>query len=375
MAVARKGLGELLIEKGSITAEQLNQARDVQKSAPGDLGRLIVDLGFAAERDVIQAKAEAENIPFVDLTRTPPEPSAVNVVPEHVVKKHNALPVKKDGQRLLVAMADPKNIVALDDIRMISRCQVYAAAAVPSELEDAIARAYAGSGAASGGNGVVATVPAGGSMAGSLSAMIAEMGPARKGVGDDDDVDGADAANEAPIVRMANTMITEAIVNGASDIHIEPERRGVRIRYRIDGVLHETMTIPSHIRAPLISRYKIMSDMNIAERRVPQDGRIPIRTNGKDYDPRVSCLPSLYGEKIVMRILDKSSVLLGLNKLGFTPEMQAQPSGSTIQPNGMFLATGPTGAGKTTTLYSVLHKVNSIEKNIITVENPIEYQA
>jgi type IV pilus assembly protein PilB len=173
---------------------------------------------------------------------------------------------------------------------------------------------------------------------------------------------------------MANAVIVQAIEMGASDIHIEPDRRNTRVRYRIDGVLHETMTIPKHIQAPLISRYKIMSDMNIAERRVPQDGRIPVRTNGKDYDMRVSCLPSLYGEKIVMRILDKSSVLLGLNKLGFTPEVQAQMEDLVIQPNGMFLVTGPTGSGKTTTLYSVLHKINSIEKNIITVEDPIEYQ-
>jgi len=370
MALARKGLGEILIDKGYITAEQLAQARDVQKSAPGDLGRLLVDLGFATERDVVQAKAEAENIPFVDLTKHAPEASAINVVPEHVVRKHNALPVKKDGQKLWVAMADPRNIVAQDDVRMVSRCQVIAMAAVPTDLEDAISRSYAGSGAASGGTGVVATAP----MMGNLSAMIAEMGPARGGGGDDDVEADDKAANEAPIVRMANAIIVQAIEQGASDIHIEPDRRAVRIRYRIDGVLHETMTIPRHIQAPLISRYKIMSDMNIAERRIPQDGRIPVKHSGKDYDMRVSCLPSLYGEKIVMRILDKSSVLLGLNKLGFTPEVQAQLEELTMQPNGMFLTTGPTGSGKTTTLYSVLHKINSIEKNIITVEDPIEYQ-
>jgi type IV pilus assembly protein PilB len=370
MALARKGLGEILIDKGYITAEQLAQARDVQKSAPGDLGRLLVDLGFATERDVVQAKAEAENIPFVDLTKHAPEASAINVVPEHVVRKHNALPVKKDGQKLWVAMADPRNIVAQDDVRMVSRCQVIAMAAVPTDLEDAISRSYAGSGAASGGTGVVATAP----MMGNLSAMIAEMGPARGGGGDDDVEADDKAANEAPIVRMANAIIVQAIEQGASDIHIEPDRRAVRIRYRIDGVLHETMTIPRHIQAPLISRYKIMSDMNIAERRIPQDGRIPVKHAGKDYDMRVSCLPSLYGEKIVMRILDKSSVLLGLNKLGFTPEVQAQLEELTMQPNGMFLTTGPTGSGKTTTLYSVLHKINSIEKNIITVEDPIEYQ-
>jgi type IV pilus assembly protein PilB len=173
---------------------------------------------------------------------------------------------------------------------------------------------------------------------------------------------------------MANAILVTAIEQGASDIHIEPDRRNVRIRIRIDGVMQQLMTVPKHIQAAMISRYKIMSDMNIAERRIPQDGRIPIRHAEKDYDMRVSCLPSLYGEKIVMRILDKSSVLIGLNKLGLDPGVQVVLEELVAQPNGMFLVTGPTGSGKTTTLYSVLNKLNNIEKNIITVEDPIEYQ-
>ncbi|MDL1928251.1 type II/IV secretion system protein [Fimbriimonadia bacterium ATM] len=160
----------------------------------------------------------------------------------------------------------------------------------------------------------------------------------------------------------------------ASDIHIEPQQRGVRVRYRIDGVLHEAMTVPKNLQAPLISRYKIMAEMNIAERRLPQDGRIEIRHSGKDYDLRVSSIPTPWGEKVVMRILDKTSVLIGLDKLGFTEELQAQVEELVIQPNGMFLSTGPTGAGKTTTQYSILNKLNSIESNIITIEDPIEYQ-
>lgn len=173
---------------------------------------------------------------------------------------------------------------------------------------------------------------------------------------------------------MANAILVTAIENGASDIHIEPDRKNVRVRIRIDGVMQQLMTVPKHIQPALISRYKIMSDMNIAERRVPQDGRIPIKHGEKDYDMRVSCLPSLYGEKIVMRILDKSSVLIGLNKLGLDPVVQSVLEELVAQPNGMFLVTGPTGSGKTTTLYSVLNKLNSVEKNIITVEDPIEYQ-
>jgi type IV pilus assembly protein PilB len=181
-------------------------------------------------------------------------------------------------------------------------------------------------------------------------------------------------ADEAPIIRIAHTIIQQAVRDGASDIHVEPDRRGLRIRFRIDGVLHEVMHLPKHIHPPLVSRYKIMSEMNIAERRIPQDGRIGISHQGKDYDLRVSCLPTLLGEKIVMRILDKSSVMIGLNKLGFLPDTMAQLESVITQPNGMILSTGPTGAGKTTTQYSVLNRINSVEKNIMTIEDPVEYQ-
>jgi type IV pilus assembly protein PilB len=372
--MVRKSVGEILLEKRFITADQLNQARDVQKTTPGDLGRIIVDLGYATERDVVESKAQAEGLQFIDLAKHKPEPSALNVVPAHVARKHNALPVKKDGTKLWVAMVDPRNVVAVDDIRMVSRCQVAPLAAVPTDLEDAINAAYgkSDSNAVTSAPSQALSPPAGGGQ--SLASIINEIGPGARG-GEDDDVEENKAASEqAPIIRMANAVLVQAIESGASDIHIEPDSRNVRIRCRIDGVLHEIMKVPNHIKGPLISRYKIMSDMNIAERRVPQDGRIPLKHGGKDYDMRVSCLPSMFGEKIVMRILDKGSVLLGLNKLGFAPDVQAKVEELTVQPNGMFLVTGPTGSGKTTTLYSVLHKVNSIEKNIITVEDPVEYQ-
>jgi type IV pilus assembly protein PilB len=307
--MVRKSVGDILLEKRFITADQLDQAREVQKSAPGDIGKIIVDLGFAAERDVVESKAQAEGLPFIDLTKHKPEPSAVNVVPAHVARRHNALPVKKDGTKLWVAMMDPRNVVALDEIRMVSRCQVAPLAAVPSDLEDALASAYG-----NGDSNAVTTAPSqaltpsaatGGQ---SLASIMNELGPgSRGGGGDDDDAKSdEDASNQAPIIRMANAVLVQAIDSGASDIHIEPDSRNVRIRCRIDGVLHEIMKVPNHIKGPLISRYKIMSDMNIAERRVPQDGRIPLKHSGKDYDMRVSCLPSMFGEKIVMRILDKA---------------------------------------------------------------------
>jgi len=189
-----------------------------------------------------------------------------------------------------------------------------------------------------------------------------------------DDKSDEDLADQAPIIKLANAVIQQAILDRASDIHVEPQQRGVRVRYRIDGVLMEAMTIPKNLQAPLISRLKIMAEMNIAERRVPQDGRIEVRHQGKEFDLRVSSIPTPFGEKIVMRILDKGNAMIGLTKLGFSAENQAKIEELISQPNGMFLCTGPTGSGKTTTQYSVLHMLNSIERNIITVEDPVEYQ-
>ncbi|MCE5315693.1 MAG: ATPase, T2SS/T4P/T4SS family [Armatimonadota bacterium] len=382
--MARKELGEALVAKGVITAEQLNEARDVQRSAPGDIGRIIIDLGFADEKAVTEVRAETIGIPFVDLSTQRIDQSAVNAVPEHVSKRHKVLPIGKNGNKLILAVVNPNDPVAIQDIRLASGAQqIVMALATEDDLMDAIDRMYKSGGSA--GNEVMPVtdvgavpIPGGGGGAGlGLSAdirqAIAGFG-AREEISDEDTESMAKVSEEAPIIRIAYTIIQRAIADSASDIHIEPDRRGVRVRYRIDGVLHEVMPLPKYIDKPLISRFKIMSDMNIAERRIPQDGRIPIRWDNKDYDLRVSCLPTVHGEKIVMRILDKSNVLIGLNKLGFSPEAQAQLEDIVVQPNGMFLTTGPTGSGKTTTLYSVLHKLNSVEKNIITIEDPVEYQ-
>jgi len=208
----------------------------------------------------------------------------------------------------------------------------------------------------------------------SVSSAVSEYTPSSMSSLDAETAESVKDEVQAPIIRIAHTVIQQAINDGASDIHVEPGLRHVRIRFRIDGVLHEVMTLPRHIHPPLTSRYKIMSEMNIAERRVPQDGRIAIQFNNKDFDLRVSCLPTMLGEKIVMRILDKTSVMIGLNKLGFFPDTMAQLESVITQPNGMILSTGPTGAGKTTTQYSVLNKINSVEVNILTIEDPVEYQ-
>ncbi|MBI2844420.1 MAG: Flp pilus assembly complex ATPase component TadA [Armatimonadetes bacterium] len=378
MVMTRKDLGEVLVAKQIISADDLAQAREAQRSAPGDIGRIIVDLGFAQEKDVAKARAEVLGLQFVDLSTHRIDESAARSIPEHISKRHNLIATAKNGAKLTVAVADPTNPVALQDVRLASGAQqIVTVLATEEDISDAIRRVYK----SGGGDGAV--VPVANSMTGggasdasiasSLSQAIASFG-AREEVAEEDEAALRGAAEEAPIIRIAHTIIQQAIRDAASDIHVEPDRRGVRVRYRIDGVLHEVMPLPKYIQAPLISRMKIMADMNIAERRVPQDGRIPIRWDNKDYDMRVSCLPTVHGEKIVMRILDKSSVLLGLNKLGFTAETQAQVDELVAQPNGMFLSTGPTGSGKTTTQYSVLHKINTVDKNIITVEDPVEYQ-
>ncbi len=384
MAIARKSMGDYLVEKGLITPEQLQQAREAQRQSRADLGKILIEQGLVSERDVAEARAQELNIPFVDLGKFAPEPSAVNLVPEHIARRHNVIPVKKDSatNTLIVAMADVNNPYAADDLRLVSRCTIKAALASATAIEDAINRAYGSQTQAAAQGGDQTPAPVSGPTAVSrMSDLYAEIRENTAKIGssgdmavDEDEEAAVAMADEAPVIRVANALIQQAIKEDASDIHIEPQRRGVRIRYRVDGVLHETMTMPKYIQPPLISRFKIMAEMNIAERRVPQDGRIPITYQGKDYDLRVSCLPNAHGEKIVCRILDKSSVLIGLNKLGFSPETQAQLEELVSQPQGMVLSTGPTGSGKTTTQYSVLHKLNSVEVNILTIEDPIEYQ-
>ncbi len=386
MVTARKSLGDYMLEKGYISPEQLQEALKAQQNTHGELSKVLIDMGLPA-RDVYEAKAQEMNVGFWDYNTFKPEAGAVNIVPEHIAKRLNVMPLKKEGAKLWVAMADPNNLIATDQIRLVSRCAVQGVLGIPEQIEDAIAKNYGGT-TVEGIPGSVAPVKGGmnpmkgggtdildGDAKATMAQAMAEFGARGDAAKDDDDEDAlTKQVEEAPIVRLANAIIQQAVREGASDIHVEPDRKGMRVRYRIDGVMHETMQMPKYLQMPLTARFKIMSDLNIAERRVPQDGRIGIRFENKDFDLRVSCLPNLHGEKIVARILDKSSVMIGLNKLGFTPEVQTQLEELAQQPNGMILSTGPTGSGKTTTQYSVLNKLNSIEKNILTIEDPCEYQ-
>jgi type IV pilus assembly protein PilB len=365
----KRPLGEILLEKGLITQEQLDEALKVQKNTTEQIGRILMDLGHVAERDVLRAHAEQLGIPFLELDETSVDEDVAKAIPQSVVQRYNAVPIRRSGNRLTVAMADPTNVFALDDIRLITGYEIDPMLAAPDDVSQLL-RGVDGGGAE--------TEDA---LANALQALDGGMGTAlaeeidTAAAGADEDVDRAQAMeDEAPIIRVVNVIIQQAIKDRASDIHIEPDRRGVRIRYRVDGVLHEVMRVPKYVHAPLISRVKIMGDMNIAERRLPQDGRIHIRHEGREFDLRVSSLPTVFGEKVVMRILDQSSVLIGLNKLGMLPETQADLEGIVVQPNGMILSTGPTGSGKTTTQYSILNKINSVERNIMTIEDPVEYQ-
>jgi type IV pilus assembly protein PilB len=376
MAVPRMSMVQFLLQKGFLKQEQLDEAQKVSKQTGQDLGRVLISLNIVGEREVTQAKAHEMGYGFADLDRVQVDSGAINVVPERLVKLHSTIPIKKEGTTLWVATNNPNNIAALDDIRMASGCRVVPVLAIPGAIDDAIKKYYGG--------GQTQT-DSGSTLAAAASAVQTNFtGDARSAIAkasltrtDDEtrgDQEAEKMAEQAPIIQLANALIQQAIADRASDIHVEPQHRSVRVRYRIDGVLIEAMTVPRPLMAPLISRLKIMADMNIAERRVPQDGRIEVRSNSKEFDLRVSSIPTPHGEKIVMRILDKSSVMIGLEKIGFTEENQLKIEELVSQPNGMFLCTGPTGSGKTTTLYSVLHKLNTIGVNIITAEDPIEYQ-
>ncbi|OPZ86913.1 MAG: Type II secretion system protein E [bacterium ADurb.Bin429] len=369
-------IGKILLEQGVITADQLKQALAVQKTKSEKLGRILIELGFVSERQVLTAYAQQLSIPLYDPT-VAPDPSVAKVIPDHLVQRYNVVPLRRDGNKLVVAMLDPSNVFALDDLRLVTGFDIDPVLATPDDM-DAL-RSNQGAAPASESSMTTALAVATGAEgdgqegAADFNTMVeAIRRPDVPGQADDDGT--MDVTEDAPVIRMVNVLIQNAIKEGASDIHVEPDRKHVRIRYRIDGVLYEMMSLPKFAHAPLISRLKIMADMNIAERRIPQDGRIHIRFDKRDYDMRVNMLPTVFGEKCVMRILDQSVVLIGLGRLGFTAEMMAELEELIIKPNGMVLATGPTGSGKTTTLYSILNRINSIEKNILTVEDPVEYQ-
>jgi type IV pilus assembly protein PilB len=352
MSKRRKQLGEVLLDEGLITYEQLEEALSVQTGTGKGLGRILIDLGFIAEPDLVAALAKQIGLPFIDLAEYPVDPAAASLISDTLAKRYSALPIGYEDSKLVVAMSDPANVFALDDIRTVTGLEIKPVVSTRSDITNAIARFHR------------------------LEESVSDI----VGAAADESEEAEDLAKtkelveDAPIVKLVNLLITQAVNERASDIHVEPHERDVRIRYRIDGVLHEVMRSPKSIQSGVISRLKIMADINIAERRIPQDGRVGLVVGGKAIDLRVATLPTVYGEKVVIRILDKSSVLLNLQDLGFSEGNFRRYESSFKKPYGMILVTGPTGSGKSTTLYATLNIINTPERNIITVEDPVEYR-
>ncbi len=380
----RKMIGQMLVEKGLISAQQLDEALDAQKQTTERIGQVLVDLGHIEVGPLYETLSEQMNVPYVDLSANPPDPKVALLLDRKTAEDNHAVAVARGDGTIRVAMAEPDDVLAIDNLKMILQVSIEPLLADPRSINTAIKQTYkSGDGAA---RPKAAPAASSGGMAGmpDMQALTDEIaGEDALGVSvDDQEVDEsrvqtdriADITDEAPVIRLTKIIISRAIEERASDIHVEPYQDRVRIRYRIDGVLHEIMPLPKFVAAPLVSRLKIMSGMNIAERRVPQDGRIHVRHSSRDYDLRASVIPTTLGEKFVMRILDKQAIQIGMENLGLSPEMLVIVEKLIAQPNGMLLSTGPTGSGKTTTQYCILNTINTVDRNIITIEDPVEYE-
>jgi type IV pilus assembly protein PilB len=344
-----------LVESSLISQEQLELALTEQTKTGGSLGYNLVKTGAISEKAFAEFLSQTYQVPALDLDDLEADEHAIELIPPEVATKFQVVPIKREGRVLTVAMANPDNIFAIDDIKFITGLEVRPVVATETAIKRAIDRFY--------------------ESADSLAEVMKDMEQDFEIVEEMDEESAlAEAQSEdAPVVKLVNSIVTDAVNKGASDIHVEPFEKKLRVRYRIDGVLHEMMSPPFKMKGAITSRLKIMAELDIAEKRVPQDGRIKIRIGNKKIDLRVSSLPTIFGEKIVMRILDKSNLQVDLTKLGFEVDALQKLVKGIEQPYGMVLVTGPTGSGKTTTLYSALNKINLPEYNIMTAEDPVEY--
>jgi len=364
VAQSAERIGALLVSEGLITREQLAQALQEQRSSGGRLGYTIVKLGMVDELTLTRLLARQYKIPAVDLTKSDIDPALVRLVPAEIAIQHLVLPLKREGRVLYVAMADPTNIRVIDDLKFRTRSDIYPVIAGEYTLRTMIERVYPEESLTdSGMESLLDDIDLGDEDVEMVEEEQEEMTAAALTV----------AVNEAPVVKLINAILTDALHKGASDVHFECFEKELRVRYRVDGVLREVMKPPFKMRAALISRFKIMAGLNIAERRVPQDGRIKLKIGRKVIDFRVSTLPTLFGEKVVLRLLDKGNLTLDLETFGIEPRAERELMEAVQNPYGMVLVTGPTGSGKTTTLYSALSKVNTVDVNIMTAEDPVEY--
>jgi type IV pilus assembly protein PilB len=363
-------LGELLVRENLISLQQLQKAQEEQRKSGGKLGYNLTKLGFIEEQDLTNFLSKQYGVPAINLAEFEIEHEVIKLIPKDVADKHGVIPVNRAGSSLIVAMSDPSNIFAIDDIKFISGYNIEVVVAADAAIRTAIDKYY--NQAAQGGKD--GDMPPGMNVDEIMAEFDDKDISVAEGEEDANVVDLQNAAGDAPVVKLVNLILIDAIKKKASDIHVEPYEKDFRVRYRIDGMLYEVMRPPIKLRNAITSRLKIMSDLDIAERRLPQDGRIKLKLGqGKEMDFRVSVLPCLFGEKVVLRLLDKSNLQLDMTKLGFEPHQITDFTVNIKKPFGMCLVTGPTGSGKTTTLYSALSSLNVTTTNISTAEDPVEF--
>ncbi len=377
-------IGELLLKEKRITPEQLQEALNYQRQNGGKLGFNLIKLGFVKDDEITALLSKQYGVPSIALGQFDVDATVVKLVPSETAQKYQIIPLSRSGATLTIAMTDPTNVFAMDDIKFMTGYNVEPVVASETAVVDAITKYYGKAGTTNGNGGGYAA-PSGPSALEVASKALDDM-PVLSDAGDVEVLEEfeeisaealAKQGEEAPVIKLVNVILMSAIQKGASDIHIEPYEKELRVRYRVDGILYNIMQPPMKFRDAITSRIKIMSKLDIAEKRLPQDGRIKIRFQDggemRDIDFRVSCLPTLFGEKIVMRLLDKTKLMLDMTKLGFESESLQRFEHAISKPWGMVLVTGPTGSGKTNTLYSSIARINTVETNIMTAEDPVEF--
>jgi type IV pilus assembly protein PilB len=377
-------IGELLLKEKRITPEQLQEALSYQRQNGGKLGANLVKLGFVKDEEITSLLSKQYGVPSISLNQFEIDPAVIKLVPAETAHKYQIIPLSRVGATLTIAMTDPTNVFALDDLKFMTGYNVEPVVAWETAVLDAIQKYYGAPGSSNKTTQKVVEAPTGESALDIATRAMSEMPML-----DADDVEVLEEleeisaelltrqGEEAPVIKLVNVILMSAISKGASDIHIEPYEKEYRVRYRVDGLLYNVMSPPLKMRDAITSRIKIMAKLDIAEKRLPQDGRIKIRFSDagiqRDIDFRVSCLPTLFGEKIVMRLLDRTKLMLDMTKLGFEPESLVKLETQIAKPWGMVLVTGPTGSGKTNTLYSSISRINTIDTNIMTAEDPVEF--
>ena len=355
MATQRKMIGDILVENGLITEEQLAQALADQKISKEKLGRILVRRGHITDDQLMEVLEFTLGIPRVQISRMEISPEIVKLLPTNMISKHHILPLTVNQGRMTLIMADPLNFQAIDEVRIVTGMDVVPVMASERELESAIQQYTALQ------------------VDSKMEKLLGELSHYNYGAVVETETPGVELADDAPVIRMVNSLLKQAVQGGASDIHIEPLEHDVRVRFRIDGELWEVLALPKKSFPATVSRIKIMGNLDISEKRIPQDGRTRLIIDGREIDFRISTLPSIHGEKIVLRILDRTNAIMSLKKLGFSPDNENKIQSLIKRPHGMVIVTGPTGSGKTTTLYSVLTELNDPNRNIITLEDPVEY--